>query len=352
MGDWYFDPISGGASVLGNVLNFISSSQTRKQQERMFQTQMDFARQSEQRQYDYMDKAFARESAYNSPAAQRMRFEQAGLNPAMMMDGQNAVVGSMGTPSQASSPSAPSLTPAQFDFSGISQAVGNYYQNKLLKSQADKTDNEAFLLGVEGKFAYDKHQNELKMQLAQIDKLISDKDLNTENKLYLKTMQEQILQQIAFNDATWDARMKQEDRRAYLLEQQGQVAEEQAKQERVNTAWQIIEKKMNFNIARATKKQIESTIGLNGALSKKASAEWAKTILESQGYIPGTEEFRMRYITLKGTLYQYLGNAYQQDKYGNIMYIRYRNDLNKDVIDAADKEIQEMIEEDNKRKNK
>lgn len=305
--------VQGGASLLGSLFNFGESRATRKMQERMFNTQMDYVKAAEQRQYDYQDKAWQRETEYNSPVAQRQRFEAAGLNPAMMMEGQNAVVGSMGEPSSPSAPSPPTLSSPQLDLSGIGQAVGSYYQNALLQSQMNKTDREAYLVGVEGEYAHQKHQMDLKEQLARIENLGAQTGLSASQRSYYNELKQQIVQAIAFNDATWNARMQQENKKAYLLDQQGQETEVRVKKLVLDNLFARIEHELNIDIARATKRRIESQIlvdnsqiNLNDAEAKKLAADYSKTILEAAELSPGSDQWKDRHRLIKAQIYNLL----------------------------------------------
>lgn len=85
-----------------------------------------------------------RENEYNTPAAQRARLEAAGLNAALMMQGQGSI-GMAGSGQPATSPSgnpqaSSGLSSApQYvrpDFSLLSQAVDSFFKNKLISEQS------------------------------------------------------------------------------------------------------------------------------------------------------------------------------------------------------------------------
>lgn len=85
-----------------------------------------------------------RENEYNTPAAQRARLEAAGLNAALMMQGQGSI-GMAGSGQPAASPSgnpqaSSGLSSApQYvrpDFSLLSQAVDSFFKNKLISEQS------------------------------------------------------------------------------------------------------------------------------------------------------------------------------------------------------------------------
>lgn len=85
-----------------------------------------------------------RENEYNTPAAQRARLEAAGLNAALMMQGQGSIgMAGSGQPavSPSSNPQASSGLSSAFqyvrpDFSLLSQAVDSFFKNKLVSEQS------------------------------------------------------------------------------------------------------------------------------------------------------------------------------------------------------------------------
>lgn len=85
-----------------------------------------------------------RENEYNTPAAQRARLEAAGLNAALMMQGQGSI-GMAGSGQPAASPSgdpqaSSGLSSAPHyvrpDFSLLSQAVDSFFKNKLISEES------------------------------------------------------------------------------------------------------------------------------------------------------------------------------------------------------------------------
>ena len=85
-----------------------------------------------------------RENEYNTPSAQRSRLEAAGLNAALMMQGQGSI-GMAGSGQPATSPSgnpqaSSGLSSApQYvrpDFSLLSQSVDSFFKNKLISEQS------------------------------------------------------------------------------------------------------------------------------------------------------------------------------------------------------------------------
>lgn len=151
--------IGAGVSAGAAGMNAASSGKMNKRAVKYnkwaLQQQMDFNAHQAQLGRDWQQQMIAdqneynlqqwnRENEYNSPAAQRARIEGAGLNAALMMQGQgNIGMAQSSKPAAAptSSPeasiglsSAPQLrTP---DFSLLSQAVDSFFKNKLVSEQS------------------------------------------------------------------------------------------------------------------------------------------------------------------------------------------------------------------------
>nr|DAI41026.1 MAG TPA: DNA pilot protein VP2 [Microviridae sp.] len=104
----------------------------------------DWQEQMIAQQNDYNLAQWNRENEYNSPAAQRARLEGAGLNAALMMQGQGSIGQAQAGRSAAAPVGAPTATSGlssapQFhkpDFALFSQAVDSFFKNKLVDTQA------------------------------------------------------------------------------------------------------------------------------------------------------------------------------------------------------------------------
>lgn len=101
---------------------------------------------------------------YNSPANQRKRFEEAGINPYMAL-GQMDV----GNASTIGNPDSPQMQPSDYTplSTAFSTASGQLQQARLINAQADKTVNEASSIGID-------NQTKLVRDLATLSKLRSE----------------------------------------------------------------------------------------------------------------------------------------------------------------------------------
>lgn len=151
--------IGAGASAVAGAGSAIASGKMNKravkynkwalQEQQRFNAEQaqlgrDWQEQMIAQQNDYNLAQWNRENEYNTPAAQRARLEGAGLNAALMMQGQ----GSIGQAQAGRSAASPSGDPVatsglssapQFhkpDFTLFSQAVDSFFKNKLVDTQA------------------------------------------------------------------------------------------------------------------------------------------------------------------------------------------------------------------------
>lgn len=164
-----------------------------------YQTQLGdtwkFYNDNKQNQWDM----FNATNEYNSASAQRQRFEEAGLNPQLMMQGQGA---GMAQSSGISAPSVssmqgistPTATPYTADYNGITQALGQSIdmamRNKSINADANLKKQETENLRIEGQYIAAKNiagmykmYNDAKndTQRTQIAKMISDYQKNLMN---------------------------------------------------------------------------------------------------------------------------------------------------------------------------
>lgn len=315
-----FDPtgvIGAGLSFIGGLVSNHNSKtiarEQMRQQESLFNTQLDYTKAAEQRQYDYADKVWDRETAYNDPVAQRERFQNAGLNPAMMMQGQNAVVGSSMDVSSPSSPTPPSPAGGYEYHDPITPAVNTYLQSQLLGAQTKKTEEEAAQVGIDNRTRETKNLLDLVELRQRIETLIDERKKTGAETDLLKRQADALDQEITFLDMTLDYRVRNEKFRAYLTKKQGEVADGEALKLAIDNFWLDAEHELNHEIARATKRRIESQIlvdrstsSLNDSTARKMAAEYSKTILEAAELVPGNRVYKRKDQVLKAQIYNLL----------------------------------------------
>ena len=135
------------ASILGNA---IFGHANYKRQVRMMREQNLFQRQERELQNRWNLEQWFRENEYNSAKSQRARFQEAGLNPFLLMNGSDAGTASSltGSASGASAPSVPSYNPFEGFDNMINSALNRQQQDALLKSNVySNYANSAYTLG-------------------------------------------------------------------------------------------------------------------------------------------------------------------------------------------------------------
>lgn len=173
----------------------------------------------EQKQYDY--EKWKEELAYNTPSAQRKRFEEAGINPNLaiaQMNGGNAesaatsgnrpdaIAAQMLNPAEEVSQYANNLQNIAGGFNNLSRT---FQQNQLDAAQTRSVSVEADIQSIE--------RNYRAAQLeATINKLVKDGQLSEEQAKNLRV-------NTFINSATADSQIKQKQYEAENAQKQGKV---------------------------------------------------------------------------------------------------------------------------------
>lgn len=126
--------IAGGASLVGQAFNAYQSGKMNKRAER-FNREM----YAKQRQDNLSD--WHMQNAYNDPAAQMQRLQNANLNPHLVYG--NGADAQMASPVRSSNISNPSYDTPRIDMGSV---VGQALQAKQLQSNIAKTEAEADLI--------------------------------------------------------------------------------------------------------------------------------------------------------------------------------------------------------------
>lgn len=236
------DPIVGGAlvgagaNIIGNLFNRGSTNSANRTNikiaqmnnewsERMMQKQMDYNTAQWQREADYNTEMWNKTNEYNSASNQAKRLREAGLNPALVMSGQNA-----GTASAASSPSGNSVglpspssakvIPNHYDFSGFSSALSNAIDQHMrnLRNTAEidfiKTQKDVLKAKSAAELSIMAQEARSKKVQADIDELSKDLRLTNMNEGYLLEVQKRI----DYEEAT---KLKKEQRNYQILVNNG-----------------------------------------------------------------------------------------------------------------------------------
>lgn len=207
---WLSSAIGAGASLLGNIFGSASNNKANKTNLRIAQMNNEFSERMMQKQMDYntgvlntqnrfaekqaadvnafTEKMWNKTNEYNSAKAQADRLRAAGLNPALVMSGQNAGTAQGASGAQAATPSgnsvglpspnSVSVRPYHYDFSGIGSALMSAFQ---LDYQKSKSDAETKFINMQADYYGAK-------TMAEIGKLYAETDSHTAKTFYQNLM--------------------------------------------------------------------------------------------------------------------------------------------------------------------
>lgn len=139
--------LTGG---LKSIVSGIFGNINYKRQLRMMREQNAFQRRERELQNEWNLQQWFRENEYNSAKNQRARFQDAGLNPFLLMNGSNAGTASSltGSSSGASAPSVSSYNPADGFDNMVNNALNREQQDALIKSNIySNYANSAYTFG-------------------------------------------------------------------------------------------------------------------------------------------------------------------------------------------------------------
>ncbi len=159
---------------------------------------------------------------YSSPSAYVARLRAAGINPAFGMQGlsfggASSSVSGVGAPSPSQLATAHMeaghVDPVQFDFTGVSEAVGHsinaYYQNRLINEQTRTQEADTQIRAAQAATAMYREINNLRIQQNQIEESLSRRQLSHAEREKLEADRDSIRQQINyFNDIQENLKQK------------------------------------------------------------------------------------------------------------------------------------------------
>lgn len=142
-----FDGIFGGAlgaagSIFNGIMGYKGQQEANKTNLQIARETNQANRENQEYQNEWNLNMWNAQNEYNTPAAQRQRLEQAGLNPIFYgLDG-NGNAGALTSADYTAVPGAPMDNAGQFLGAGIGNAAREMAEINLLKSQAKKVESE------------------------------------------------------------------------------------------------------------------------------------------------------------------------------------------------------------------
>ena len=235
--------ISAAGSLAGGAIGAFAQSSANKTQMKMFHEQMQFNRDMIREQ-----------NAYNTPAAQRARYEEAGINPYLALG--NISSGSQQSTMQA--PNAPQIAPITQFGESLQAASQNSIRNLIDLSQAQADiqikEEQRKGLAIDNLHKDDVYLADIGLKKSQKGKLDSEKTAQDINNLTLPDINSMNLAQlqalVGKTQAETDLLKVQKDLASFDLGFKQKHAEEQFKAEMAKLTMETITGYMNANTNR------------------------------------------------------------------------------------------------------
>lgn len=278
--------IGGAGSLVGGLLGFGGSNKAAK-------AQLQAARETNAMNYKiaqenntFNEKMWNAQNEYNTPSAQKKRFEEAGLNPNLMMDGSSAGNASS---SVTADPSAVQSTPdigstiasgyQQFG-SNIAQGAQGiaqmYYNNELQRANVAKTQAEARSQDISNDFA-------VAMHVADLTRKNWLNKFSEKNFHILKETQDDAISKIradAHNAWSQNALLERQTDLAYT---QNEISQVQLAIQRCNLDWLPREKQANLAAVLQNTLTSASQMRMNDAAARNYVAMTALNWAQANG---------------------------------------------------------------------
>lgn len=235
--------ISAVGSLAGGAIGAFAQNSANETQMKMFHEQMRFNRDMIREQ-----------NAYNTPAAQRARYEEAGINPYLALG--NISSGSQQSTMQA--PNAPQIAPITQFGESLQAASQNSIRNLIDLSQAQADiqikEEQRKGLAIDNLHKDDVYLADIGLKKSQKGKLDSEKTAQDINNLTLPDINNMNLAQlqalVGKTQAETDLLKIQKDLASFDLGFKQKHAEEQFKAEMAKLTMETITGYMNANINR------------------------------------------------------------------------------------------------------
>lgn len=144
--------LAGAATAAANT---ISNRRTNKANWQIAQMNNEYNAQMLQKQMDYNTEMYERQLEDTSPSAVRQRYEEAGLNPYLLVDKFSGGSGTVNGVSPAQAAGA-TMNPTQFDFNQLSgvigEAIGLYNESQKTKAQTKLQEMQAAGYEIENQY--------------------------------------------------------------------------------------------------------------------------------------------------------------------------------------------------------
>ena len=242
-----WDIVANAALGLGqNLLNYVGVRDANKANMQINRENLAAAYNMQQLQNQYQTDMWNKSNEYNSPAHMRQLYEQAGLNPYMMMSNQPFASAQQQTGSNQSPSSMHAVQPFQADFTQINNAIDRYYSHLQQSKETELIDSQVRHLNF---------QNE-----HQLEQFMNEQNHILESTRYTKTQRKQAQFNLAYARAALQYMLTEQHERA-------QVTKEEAIQVRNENSLFDLKRQLSELNLRLSAAQISS---LNAGISEIA----------------------------------------------------------------------------------
>lgn len=267
--------ISGAGSLLGGLFGSSGSSKAAKYQLQAARETNRMNYQIAQENNAFNQRMWEKQNAYNSPAEQRRRLEEAGLNPNLMMNGGSAGTAETAPTADTSGvqqvPDIGSTIASGYNqfgsslSSAASQIAGMVYNNDLQKANVDKANADAQSASQDARYKELQNQFAASQFLADLREkqyrgLIAKSDYE-----YLRDSMHDRLDFVKFQNTLTGSQASYYNQMSGLLDVQRQI-------EQTNLDWLPREKQAALAATLQNVRTMVSQMHLNYAQAKSAYA--------------------------------------------------------------------------------
>lgn len=302
------------------------------QQARQFQMSQDYQTMDWNRNRQAALEDWYRETEYNDPLKQKERYMNAGINPALAMQGQNQAIGSMESTAGGSSPSPggmPGIPQMQIPVDTTGEAINNavsQFMNLRMSQEQLKQ------LEIDNSHRDQQYVEEILNKRADTSaKLTSVSKDSRLGQLYQRQI-DMYDEELFFMTQNRDNRLRQSnadavvtERTANKLFQETRIAEIEADLEKQFGRSRIIaeldERGANIQVLKESIAEIASRVDLNQADVKKKAAETAHEWLKANSINPDSPEGRQAFEFIESQIYK--NYQYQDGQWTSPWY--YKN---------------------------
>ena len=278
--------VSGAGSLLGGLFGLGGSNKAAKAQLQATRETNAMNYRIAQENNAFNEKMWNAQNAYNTPAEQKKRFEQAGLNPNLMMDGSstgNATTAVTADPSAVQTvPDVGSTIASGYQQFGSNIAQGAqgiaqmYYNNELQRANAAKAAADARSQDISNDFA-------VAMHIADLTRKNWLNKFSEKNYHILKETQDDVISKIRADAANAWSQNALTERQTDLAYTQNQISQVQLAIQRCNLDWLPREKQANLAAVLQNTLTSASQMRMNYAAARNYVAMTALNWAQANG---------------------------------------------------------------------